>query len=125
MNNKVGPAHNMSLSNAFTAYRNLLRASRIAFRSDLEVLQAARSKMREEFAQKDSDKPVEERIEHANAVAKFLVQNVVQGVRREEDKYTLNIHNRTELGDNNTIKQKKSDMGSLAGATTTKRCSGN
>lgn len=115
----------MSLSSAITAYRNLLRASRVAFRNDLEVLQAARSKMREEFAQKDSDKPVEERLEHANAVAKFLVQNVVQGVRKEEDKFTLNIHNKTELGDNNTIKQKKSDMGSLAGATTTKRCGGN
>ncbi|CAH2353599.1 mitochondrial zinc maintenance protein 1, mitochondrial [[Candida] railenensis] len=115
----------MSRSAALSAYKNLLKATKVSFKNDAEVLFAARSKIRSDFLQEREldSKIAQEKIDHANAVAKFLVANVVQGIQKEEGKYLLDIHEQTELGDNETIKQKKSEMGSLAGAKATKRCS--
>ncbi|KAH3669273.1 hypothetical protein OGAPHI_001394 [Ogataea philodendri] len=103
----------MSLANeALKAYRGALRATSIAFQGDLATLQAARAQIRSKMVLNvDPDMPeksVEDRIKHLDQVSLFLRRNIVQGKKEEEDdKYFLNIHNDTELGDNDDIKKKK------------------
>lgn len=103
---------------ALTAYRNALRATRIAFTDDLVVLQTSRQKIKDEMKLNNSPSnpllKVEERIELLNQISEFLKHNIVQGVKTGKlddgkDKYTLNIHKETELGDNDEIKT-KSDL---------------
>ncbi|OAA55174.1 hypothetical protein ISF_08095 [Cordyceps fumosorosea ARSEF 2679] len=95
---------------ALVAYRNLLRAARVAFQGDAPILLAAQSQIRGEFRSKQAldpkDSSVAEGIEHATQVAKFLRENVVQGKKMEggEGKYKLRIHEHTERGDNESIK---------------------
>jgi complex III assembly factor LYRM7 len=93
---------------ATAAYRDLWRATRIAFHGDAHILTAARSQIRESFL---SSAPLEpaasvKAIEHAREVAKFLRENVVQGKRvdGEADTFQLRIHEHTERGDNESIK---------------------
>ncbi|EPE05591.1 mitochondrial zinc maintenance protein [Ophiostoma piceae UAMH 11346] len=89
---------------AIAAYRNLFRASKIAF----EVLSAAREKIRSSFREMKgidaADPSVQPAIQHAEEVASFLRQNVVQGKRDESGTYKLRIHEETERGDNDTVK---------------------
>ncbi|CAK7913318.1 mitochondrial zinc maintenance protein 1, mitochondrial [[Candida] anglica] len=115
----------MTRSAALSAYRTALRATRVAFKNDAEVLLASRAKIKQGFFEdlEQGSQTVQEKIDNLNSVSKFLVQNIVQGEKKEDGQYFLNIHDKTELGDNETIKQKKADMGSLAGAKATKRCS--
>lgn len=56
----------------------------------------------------------ESKLQHAREVAKVLRTNVVQGKRDEAkpDTYDLRIHKDIELGDNETIRQQKSQPGS-------------
>jgi complex III assembly factor LYRM7 len=90
----------MSREMALVAYRNLLRSARIAFQGeyharrrhaqpthtrtgDLNVLVAARAEVRKNFEanrhlQTGSDE-LSKQITHAQEVAKFLRENVVQG----------------------------------------------
>jgi complex III assembly factor LYRM7 len=90
----------MSREMALVAYRNLLRSARIAFQGglhtrgryaqsthtrpgDLNVLVAARAEVRKNFEadrhlQAGSD-DISKKITHAQEVAKFLRENVVQG----------------------------------------------
>ncbi|KAJ4147112.1 hypothetical protein LMH87_001659 [Akanthomyces muscarius] len=95
---------------AVVAYRNLMRAARLAFQGDAPILVAAQSRIRGEFRSKQSldpkDSSVNEGIEHATQVAKVLRENVVQGKKMdgEEAKYKLRIHEHTERGDNESIK---------------------
>ncbi|KAK2593555.1 Mitochondrial zinc maintenance protein 1, mitochondrial [Conoideocrella luteorostrata] len=95
---------------ALAAYRNLMRAARIAFQGDAPVLAAAKQQIRHEFRQKSSmsssDSATKEAIQHAQEVAKFLRANVVQGKKLdgEDNMYRLRIHEDTERGDNDTIK---------------------
>lgn len=111
---------------ALQAYRAALRATRVAFNGDDVVLSSARARIREGFDtnrtladQEEADKKVKELEE----VAQFLVKNIVQGEKEEgKDRYFLNFHSQTELGSNDTIKQSKTDLGSLAGAKV-KKCS--
>ncbi len=53
-------------------------------------------------------KPVEERVEHANAVAsswcKTWCRNCAQ---KEEDRFAFEHHNKTELGDNNNARSSR------------------
>ncbi|SPQ19169.1 de22e387-cfa8-44e9-a029-3350d88cb560 [Thermothielavioides terrestris] len=92
---------------ALQAYRNLLRATRIAFDGDTRVLNAARQQIRQGFRDKASlpasDPSIQPAIQHAEEVARFLKTNLVQG-KLEGDKYKLRIHEYTERGDNNSIK---------------------
>ncbi|KAL1841064.1 hypothetical protein VTJ49DRAFT_7448 [Mycothermus thermophilus] len=96
-------------------YRNLLRAARIAFQGDEPVLAAAKQTIRQGFRDKASLPPTDPSIapalQHAEEVASFLKANVVQG-KREGDVYKLRIHEHTERGDNESIKQagKKTDL---------------
>ncbi|ATY62379.1 hypothetical protein CCM_08654 [Cordyceps militaris CM01] len=95
---------------AVVAYRNILRAARVAFQGDAPVLLAAQSQIRGEFRSKQSldpqDSSVSEGIAHATQVATFLRENLVQGKKMEgeESKYKLRIHEHTERGDNESIK---------------------
>ncbi|RKU42612.1 putative zinc maintenance protein 1, mitochondrial [Coniochaeta pulveracea] len=92
---------------ALVAYRNLLRAARIAFEGDANVLSAAKESIRNGFRDKRSlsasDPEVQASLQHAQDVAQFLRSNVVQG-RKDGDVYRLRIHKDTERGDNDTIK---------------------
>ncbi|CAK7205991.1 Mitochondrial zinc maintenance protein 1, mitochondrial [Sporothrix eucalyptigena] len=93
---------------AIAAYRNLFRATKIAFQGDSRVLTAARDQIRLNFREKASlpasDPEVQPAIQHAEEVASFLRQNVVQGKKEKDGVYRLRIHEETERGDNDTIK---------------------
>ncbi|KAK5656400.1 hypothetical protein OQA88_4781 [Cercophora sp. LCS_1] len=93
---------------ALQAYRNLLRATRIAFQGDLPVLTAARTQIRQGFRDKASlsptDPEIQPAIQHAEEVANFLRTNLVQGKKNEDNVYELRIHKDIERGDNDTVK---------------------
>lgn len=115
-------------SAALSAYRNALRATRIAFLNDAPVLTSARSKIRQGYNDHKSlndTQQIEEEIKKLNEVSAFIIKNIVQGKKQEDGKYFLNFHEKTELGDNDTIKQSKAEMGSLSGkrGNKLKRCS--
>lgn len=93
---------------ALVAYRHLLRSARVAFQDDLRLLHAAQTQAREAFRSKASlpfdDPAVRAAIEHAESVAKILRENIVQGKNVGDNKYKLRIHDKTERGDNDTVK---------------------
>ncbi|KAI1505957.1 hypothetical protein F5X99DRAFT_176155 [Biscogniauxia marginata] len=95
------------MSTALPAYRNLLRAARIAFQGDERVLSAARASISQGFRANASLEPSSPQlsgaIKHAEEVASILRQNIVQG-RKEGERYKLRIHKDTERGDNDTVK---------------------
>ena len=70
---------------ALAAYRQLLRATRLAFHEDFDLLHAARSQARTGFEQQSSLDPSSQEatkaIKHAEGVAQVLRHNVVQGVQ--------------------------------------------
>ncbi|KAJ5550600.1 Complex 1 LYR protein [Penicillium sp. DV-2018c] len=93
---------------AKSAYRQLLRSTRIAFHNDLPVLAAARLEARNNF-EKNRRPAVDTgmQINHAIEVANILRHNIVQGSRPQGDesaKWELNIHDEIERGDNDSIK---------------------
>lgn len=104
---------------ALVAYRNIMRAAKIAFQGDLPILSAAQVQIRSEFRQKasldPSDESIPAAIAHAEEVAKVLRENIVQGKQMEEkdNTYKLRIHKDTERGDNESIKMAGS--GSIGG----------
>ncbi|KAK0749167.1 mitochondrial zinc maintenance protein 1, mitochondrial [Schizothecium vesticola] len=89
------------------AYRNLMRAARIAFQGDARVLAGAQQSIRMGFRDKASlsseDPEIQPALKHAEEVAQFLRTNLVQG-EKEGDVYKLNIHKDIERGDNDTVK---------------------
>lgn len=113
---------------ALNAYRAALRSTRIAFTADETALNAARSKIRQEMISETSESnpklDINGRIELLEQVNAFLKRNVVQGIKKQENesRYVLNIHEETELGDNDDIKKKKSTLN--AGASTGGGCCG-
>ncbi|KAH7088168.1 hypothetical protein FB567DRAFT_591583 [Paraphoma chrysanthemicola] len=96
---------------ALVAYRNLLRSARIAFQGDMNTLFAARAEVRRNFESNRNltvgSEEFSKQITHAEEVAKFLRENVVQGQAAGEDNYKLRIHEHTERGDNEDIKKPK------------------
>ncbi|KAF9264740.1 hypothetical protein L218DRAFT_899736 [Marasmius fiardii PR-910] len=99
---------------ARAAYRVLYRASSFTFAGDAPVLKAFRLKMREDaLAAKAETDPVgyQKHAEHARNVATFLRKNIVRATKVEssdiensESTWTLHLHDQTELGDNESIK---------------------
>ncbi|EAW20545.1 LYR motif-containing protein [Aspergillus fischeri NRRL 181] len=93
---------------ARSAYRQILRATRIAFQDDFRVLVAARQEARRQFDEhrrEGIDTPMQ--INHAKEVATILRHNIVQGVRDSKDenaKWELRIHDDIERGDNDSIR---------------------
>ncbi|TRX96411.1 hypothetical protein FHL15_002683 [Xylaria flabelliformis] len=79
------------MSTALPAYRNLLRAARLAFQGDSTMLTAARSSIREGFrvnaALEPSSPEFPAAVKHAEEVATILRQNVVQG-KKDGDRYS-------------------------------------
>ncbi|KAK6460163.1 mitochondrial zinc maintenance protein 1, mitochondrial [Scheffersomyces coipomensis] len=122
-------ATQQTIAAAKSAYRNALRATKIAFRQDIPVLTESRLQIKQGFKQHQSltnIEQIEQEITKINDISKFLIQNIVQGEKQDDGKYYLNFHEKTELGDNETIKQgNKDNMGSLAGAkgSKVKKCS--
>ncbi|KAH7308690.1 hypothetical protein B0I35DRAFT_483213 [Stachybotrys elegans] len=101
---------------ASAAYRDLWRATRIAFQGDNHILLAARDQIRQQFRAPAAEAAgTAQALEHAHDVAKFLRENVVQGKRVEGDPnmFKLRIHEHTERGDNDSIKTAGS--GKMAG----------
>ncbi|CAO3659588.1 unnamed protein product [Umbelopsis vinacea] len=99
---------------ALKAYKNLLQAQKQTFGADLTALQAAHAKTYAEFtkSKEESDpKIIEEKIGLANQVASILRSNIVQGVKKEDQKdvdvYELKFHSGIELGDNDSIRKAK------------------
>ncbi|KAG9254058.1 uncharacterized protein F5Z01DRAFT_655849 [Emericellopsis atlantica] len=94
---------------SLAAYRNLMRAARIAFQGDTPVLSAAQTQIRNEFRQRSTlsePSELQAAVDHAQSVAQILRQNIVQGKQTEgdENSYKLRIHKDTERGDNESIK---------------------
>ncbi|OXV11384.1 hypothetical protein Egran_00855 [Elaphomyces granulatus] len=93
---------------ALSAYRCILRATRIAFRDDYNMLYAARNEARRRFEESrfkgvDSGMLIQDAFE----IAEILKHNIVQGARdvdREDAKWKLRIHDEIELGDNDSVK---------------------
>ncbi|KHN94427.1 mitochondrial complex I protein Fmp36 [Metarhizium album ARSEF 1941] len=105
-----GAIPSQHLAMALVAYRNLMRAARIAFEGDAPILAAAQQQIRDVFRQRSSldssDPSTREDIQRAQEIADFLKANVVQGKRMEggDNMYRLRIHEHTERGDNDSIK---------------------
>ncbi|PCG94910.1 Complex 1 LYR protein [Penicillium occitanis (nom. inval.)] len=93
---------------AISAYRELLRATRIAFRDDHRILHAARTEARKQFnAHKRTAVDTPMQIQHALETASILRHNIVQGARdaeKEDGKWELRIHDEIERGDNDSVK---------------------
>lgn len=101
---------------ALNAYRNGLRATRVAFGRDLPMLSAARAKMREGMLNPPNPElSPEQQIQHLNDVSTFLKRNIVQGQKVNQGRYHLNIHKDTELGDNESIKTTKKTLAARGG----------
>lgn len=96
---------------ALATYRHVLRATRIAFQGDNEVLAASRSLARESFTKGSSlvggGIAASKALQHAESVAQILKENVVQGRNVGDDRYKLNIHEHTQRLDNETAKELK------------------
>lgn len=99
------------------AYKTALRATSKAFTGDKPILAAARLKIKEGILEnKQSQAPeLEEQINNLNEISLFLKKNIVQGEEQKDGKFFLKFHSDIELGDNDSIKQSKEEMGSLAG----------
>ncbi|KAI4721578.1 hypothetical protein E4T48_02196 [Aureobasidium sp. EXF-10727] len=116
--------HNKTV--VLSTYRNLLRATRIAFQGDHDTLHNSRKFARDSFDQNRGVKAgsieAEKAVEHAQGVAQILRENVVQGAtdKEESETYKLRIHDHTEKGDNESVKQFKGTTKSFAEV---KRCS--
>ncbi|KAA8897251.1 hypothetical protein TRICI_006766 [Trichomonascus ciferrii] len=91
-------------SRVLASYRNLLRASRVAFNKDLPTLAAARMQIQQGFKnEKDAtltEAELNERLTYANDISTILRRNIVQGARDDEaqhDRYsksdpTITVH---------------------------------
>lgn len=107
------------MSTTKAAYKQALKSINTAFKNDTPILTAAKQQIRQQiFANRFiTDKTeLNDAITKLNEVSKFLLQNIVQGELKDDGRYFLKFHEKTELGDNETIKQSKSEMGSLSGA---------
>ncbi|CAI7624217.1 unnamed protein product [Penicillium bialowiezense] len=99
---------------AKSAYRQVLRSTRVVFHNDLPVLIAARQEARQNF-EKNRRPAIDTgmQINHAIEVANILRHNIVQGSREdgnEAAKWELNIHDQIERGDNDSIKVGNQDV---------------
>lgn len=98
-------------ASARSAYRDVWRASSALFAGDPPVLQAFRSKLRNDAvfaAEAAKDPETYERHNHlGREVAEFLRKNVVQAVKVSEqgdETWKIRLTKDTELGDNESIK---------------------
>ncbi|ORX89772.1 hypothetical protein K493DRAFT_318432 [Basidiobolus meristosporus CBS 931.73] len=93
------------------AYKMLLRSQRRAFKGDTQALTAAYAKTRQEFMnshEETDEKVIKEKIDLAKQVATLLHHNIVQGVKKENEVYKLNLDQEHEINDNDSIRVKRS-----------------
>ncbi|CCE66264.1 hypothetical protein TPHA_0P01060 [Tetrapisispora phaffii CBS 4417] len=100
---------------ALIAYRNGLRATKIAFNNDTRMLISARERMREGMINPNQKLTKVQQIELLEGVSEFLRKNIVQGKKTGVDKdgkdvYHLNIHSEIELGDNDSVKKAENTL---------------
>ncbi|GAB7346559.1 hypothetical protein MBLNU457_5235t2 [Dothideomycetes sp. NU457] len=104
-------AHNKTA--VLGVYRLLLRKIGKTFKEDEQTLVQAKLYARDGFNKYRHERyagtiEAVQGIEHAKGVAQILEENVVQGSKLKGDAnapYKLNIHERTERGDNESVKQ--------------------
>ncbi|KKA31054.1 hypothetical protein TD95_002553 [Thielaviopsis punctulata] len=113
---------------AEAVYRNLLRATRVAFMGDQRTLLAARQQIRQGFREKASlsasDPAAVEAIKVAKDIALILRHNVVQGQSDGNDVYRKSTTiNHIERGDNDSVKNPKGKSGSGGGCGSSACCS--
>lgn len=79
--------------NGKSAYRALLRASRIAFAGDKEAIKQAREQLRENFFANRAltGSALDKAIKEAMDAAEFLEQNIVQGQLNETGNYAVEL----------------------------------
>lgn len=79
----------MPSTKILSTYRNLLRATKLAFDKDKATLQAARGQIRHGFRTDiyTSEQELNEKLAHANDIGLILRRNIVQGTKQEEGKY--------------------------------------
>ncbi|KAG5418186.1 MZM1 [Candida metapsilosis] len=107
------------MSTTKAAYKQALKAVNFVFKNDAPILNAAKQQIKQQIYANQhltNKTELDDAITKLNEVSKFLVQNIVQGELNENGRYFLKFHEKTELGDNETIKQSKKEMGSLSGA---------
>ncbi|GJN72405.1 hypothetical protein Purlil1_12235 [Purpureocillium lilacinum] len=130
---------------ALVAYRNLLRAARIAFQGqsplprrhsrailvrnmtsdqdittgDAPVLAAAQDQIRHEFRQRSaldsSSSDTQAALQHADEVAKILRENVVQGKRAADEEATYKLRIHEHTERGDNESIKMGSMGTLGG----------
>lgn len=97
----------------------MLRATRLTFQGDAPLLHAARHQARLGFekgrALEPHSKEASDAIAHAEGVCEVLTKNIVQGrrIEGEEERYRLNIHEQTERGHNDTVKNPRAPGGTV------------
>ncbi|KAI3402603.1 TPT1 [Candida oxycetoniae] len=103
---------------AKAAYKNALRSINVVFKNDIIVKQEAKLRIKNGILEKANltkENEISQAVDELNQVGNFLLKNVVQGQLQPNGKYLLNFHDKTELGDNESIKQEKNEIGSLSG----------
>jgi complex III assembly factor LYRM7 len=116
----------------------------MAFKGDDSALMAARNQIRHGFDSERNIQPtaedLEQKIQHVRDIATILRTNVVQAAQDDQDPSKLgmfgvlsrsrkdltlvvNIHNETELGDNDSIKKKGRRNTLTSGARSSECCS--
>lgn len=86
---------------------------------DKQLLLASRVQARAGFDKGRSLEPESkeavEAVQHAEGVSEVLLKNIVQGRQMEgnQDTYKLNIHEHTEKGDNDTVKNPRAPGGKV------------
>ncbi|KAF2863726.1 hypothetical protein K470DRAFT_210200 [Piedraia hortae CBS 480.64] len=99
---------------ALSVYRDVLRATRIAFSGMPIPPTLAQQTFAENKGLGSGTEDALKAIQHAEGVAQILRENVVQGKNKGQDTYKLRIHEHTQRLDNDTAKQLKGTSKSFA-----------
>ncbi|KAI5953129.1 MZM1 [Candida jiufengensis] len=102
------------------AYKQALKSINTVFKNDFPILKAAKTQIKQEIFKNSkltNTEEITESIKKLDEISNFLLSNLVQGELKTNGKYFLNFHDKTELGDNESIKTNHtSKMGSLSGS---------
>ncbi|KAM0714417.1 hypothetical protein Q7P37_010204 [Cladosporium fusiforme] len=114
----VAPKKMFDKAALLATYRQLLRATFIAFKGDVPTLQASRQFAREAYntsrGLEAGSEQQDDAVKHVQSVTKILRENVVQGQHKGDgEHYKLNIHEHTERGDNETAKKMQGSVKSF------------
>lgn len=103
-------------SRFFRAYKESIKAMNFTFSNDLQSLYKSKMLLKQtvlnpmemkEKMFKDLSESKEDLIKHLEDMNKILIQNVAQAKQLSKHKYELKMHDKIELGDNESIKDNK------------------